>query len=140
MLQISKIEMRLYSVLNPILEGRKSGLTPIYPRTLQDLKNRESVVVMNYLGDSIEGRAVSQDMLQPEFSFTGYSGEFIMARRIQEIIISALQLETSIKDYSDKEIRFSSYTKMRRSPVAFDNKSEMYIASVDYKFFVQSCI
>lgn len=140
MLQISNIEMRLYATLNPILEGRKSGMTPIYPRSLQDLKNRESVVVMNYIGDAVEGRAISQEILQPEFSFTAYTGEFIMARRIQEIIISALQKDTDIKDYSDEEIKFTSYTKLRRSPVTFDNKSEMYMASVDYRFFVQSCI
>lgn len=140
MLELSKIEAKLFSVINPFLDASKSGLTPIHPRSLADLKNRHSVVVMNYLDDDIEGRAISQEMLQPKFTFIAYSGEYIMSRRIQELVISILAKDVDANDFSDKDIRVSSYTKLRRSPVAFDNRSEMYMASVDYKFFAQSCI
>lgn len=140
MLELSKIESNIYNVLNPLLVGRKSSITPIHPRNLSDLKNRNSVVVMDYLDDAIEGTYISQDILQPQFTFIAYSGEYIVSRRIQELIIKLMTEDLNGNYFSNQEIKISSYTKLRRSPVMFDDSSEMYLASVDYKFFVQSCI
>lgn len=139
MLELSKIESNIYNVLNPLLVGRKSSITPIHPRNLSDLKNRNSVVVMNYLDDAIEGISISQEILQPQFTFIAYSGEYILSRRIQEVVIS-LMSELDANKFSTPEIKISSYTKLRRSPVMFEDSSEMYLASVDYRFFAQSCL
>ena len=139
MLELSKIESSIYTVLNPLLLERKSGITPIHPRNLSDLKNRNSVVVMNYLDDAIEGMSISQEILQPQFTFITYSGEFILSRRMQEVVIS-LMSELDANKFSTPEIKISSYTKLRRSPVMFEDSSEMYLASVDYRFFAQSCL
>ncbi len=139
MLELSKIESSIYTVLNPLLEQRKSGITPIHPRNLSDLKNRQSVVVMNYLDDAVEGTYISQEILQPQFTFIAYSGEYILSRRIQEVVIS-LMSELDANKFSTPEIKISSYTKLRRSPVMFEDSSEMYLASVDYRFFAQSCL
>lgn len=139
MLELSKIESNIYNVLNPLLVGRKSSITPIHPRNLSDLKNRNSVVVMDYLDDAIEGISISQEILQPQFTFIAYSGEYILSRRIQEVVIS-LMSELDANKFSTPEIKISSYTKLRRSPVMFEDSSEMYLASVDYRFFAQSCL
>lgn len=139
MLELSKIESSIYTVLNPFLLERKSGITPIHPRNLSDLKNRNSVVVMNYLDDAIEGMSISQEILQPQFTFIAYSGEYILSRRIQELIIQIFTNTVNANDFSNLSMRVSSYSKLRRSPVMFEDSSEMYLASVDYRFFVQSC-
>lgn len=139
-IKLSTLEVKAWEVLNPLLEAQESKLTPTHPKTLSDLTECKSAVVMGYLSDPVEGVIISQKILQPTYSFVIYSGEYFVTKKMQEFIIDLFNQQVKAYDFNTPEIRVNTISKLRRSPIVYTDGNEMYSAGVDYRFFIHSCL
>ena len=134
--QITKLEYQLFELLQPEIASLNLTIALNFPRQQTDLTANKSLLVYRSINaDNVEGRIVNPSILHPTISFVLFSTDYLQCANNLESLIEIID-RLHPRDFNLEGMRVDHLYKQRRTMPELMTNTELYMSSVDYKFFL----